>query len=93
LKFRDEIKFIFGEIVSRSQCQWTPALGVPHESSGKNVIDDVPLEIIESEEDDVIPMENDQLRKKRKVSPDMGEKFTKGNTKVGTATTMRNTIE
>ncbi|KEH30419.1 hypothetical protein MTR_4g069400 [Medicago truncatula] len=68
-------------------------LGVPHESSGKNVIDDVPLEIIESEEDDIIPMESNKSRKKRKVSPDMGEKVTKGKIKVGTATTMRNTFE
>ncbi|XP_039685067.1 L10-interacting MYB domain-containing protein-like [Medicago truncatula] len=93
LKFREELKFIFGEIVTTSQWQWTPALGVPHESSGKNAIDDVPLEIIESEEDDIIPMESNKSRKKRKVSPDMGEKVTKGKTKVGTATTMRNTFE
>lgn len=93
LEFREELKFIFGEIVTTSQCQWTPALGVPHESSNKNAIDDVPLEIIESEEDDIIPMESNKSRKKRKVSPDMGEKVTKGKTKVGTATTMRNTFE
>jgi len=38
-------------------------------------------------------MENNQSRKKRKVSPGMGEKVTKGKTKVGTTTTMQNTFE
>ncbi|AES68815.1 hypothetical protein MTR_3g015590 [Medicago truncatula] len=93
LEFCEELKFIFGEIVATSQCQWTPALGVRRESSGKNDIDDVPLEIIESEEDDVILMGNNQSRKKRNVSPDMGVKVTKGKTKAGTTTTMRITFE
>jgi hypothetical protein len=93
LEFREELEFIFGETVATSQDQWTPALGIPSESNGKNTIDDVSLENIESDDDDVILVENTQSKKKRKVSPDMGEKGTKVKTKVGTATTMRNTME
>ncbi|XP_045800098.1 L10-interacting MYB domain-containing protein-like [Trifolium pratense] len=93
LEFRDELEIIFGETVATSQYQWTPALGVPLESNGKNTIDDVSLENIESDDDDVILVENTQSKKKRKVSPDMGEKGTKVKTKVATATTMRSTFE
>ncbi|KAK2403292.1 hypothetical protein QL285_052746 [Trifolium repens] len=93
LEFREELEFIFGETVATSQDQWTPALGIPSESNGKNTIDDVLLENIESDDDDIILVENTQSKKKRKVSPDMGEKGTKVKTKVGTATTMRNTFE
>lgn len=96
LEFRDELEFIFGETVATSQYQWTPALGVPLESSDKNTIDDVLVENIESDDDDAddfTPVENAQSKKKRKASSIMGEKVTKGKAKVGSAVTMRNTFE
>ncbi|CAJ2635820.1 unnamed protein product [Trifolium pratense] len=93
LEFRDDLDFIFGETVATTQCQWTPALGVPHEFDGKNTIDDVSPENLESDDDDVVLVENTQSKKKRKVSPDIGDKGTRGKTKVGTATTMKNTFE
>jgi len=75
------------------------ALGVSFESSGKNTTIDVPHEIIDSDDsefdigDHYSPVENTQPKKKRKVSPDIGEKVTKGKAKVGTTTTMRKTFE
>jgi hypothetical protein len=93
LEFRDDLDFIYGETVATTQCQWTPALGVPLEFDGKNTIDGVSLENLESDDDDVVLVENTQSKKKRKASPDMGEKGTRGKAKVGTATTMRNTFE
>jgi hypothetical protein len=93
LEFRDDLDFIYGETVATTQCQWTPTLGVPLEFDGKNTIDGVSLENLESDDDDVVLVENTQSKKKRKASPDMGEKGTRGKTKVGTATTMRNTFE
>ncbi|GAU48963.1 hypothetical protein TSUD_406710 [Trifolium subterraneum] len=93
LEFRDDLDFIFGETVEITQCQWTPTLGVPIESNGKNTIDDVSLENLESDDDDVVLVENTKSKKKTKVSPDIGEKGTRGKTKVETATTMKNTFE
>lgn len=99
LEFRDELEFIYGDAVATSQHQWTPALGVPLESNGKNTTTNVPQEIIDSDDsefdigDHFSPVENTQPKKKRKVSPNIGEKVTKGKAKVGTATTMRKTFE
>jgi len=93
------LEFIYGDTVATSQHQWTPALGVPFESSGKNTATRVPQEIIESDDsefeigDHFIPVENTQPKKKRNVSPDIEEKVTKGKAKVGTTTTMRITFE
>jgi hypothetical protein len=99
LEFRDELEFIFGESVATSQYQWTPALGIPSESNIKNTTTNVPQEIIESDDsgynidDDLVPVENTQSKKKRKISSNMGEKVAKGRAKVGTASTMRKTFE
>jgi hypothetical protein len=101
LEFHDELEFIFGETVATSQCQWTPALGIPSESNIKNTTTYVPHEIIESDDsgynidDDLSrrPVENTQSKKKRKVVSNMGEKVAKGNAKVGTSLTMRKTFE
>ncbi|WJX50249.1 hypothetical protein P8452_36579 [Trifolium repens] len=41
LEFRDDLDFIYGETVATTQCQWTPALGVPLEFDGKNTIDEM----------------------------------------------------
>ncbi|KEH19292.1 hypothetical protein MTR_8g446440 [Medicago truncatula] len=99
LEFHDELKIIFGDAMATSQRQWSPALGVPFDCSGKNTTTDVPQEIIDSDDsefdigDHFSPMENTQPKKKRKVSPAIGEKVTKGKAKVGTTTTMRRTFE
>jgi hypothetical protein len=95
LEFRDELEFIFGDAVATSEYQWSPALGMPFESSGKNTTDDVLVENIESDDDeeDFTPVENAQSKKKRKASSDIGGKVTKGKAKVGSAATMRNTFE
>ncbi|XP_058736160.1 uncharacterized protein LOC131608266 [Vicia villosa] len=97
LEFRDELEFIFGEIVATSQCAWTPAMGVPLESSNQNTTTDVAHEIIDSDDefniDELSPVRNTQSKNKRKISPNMGERSTKGKAKVGTAPTMRKTLE
>ncbi|KEH37806.1 hypothetical protein MTR_2g047922 [Medicago truncatula] len=99
LEFLDELEFIYRDAVATSQHQWTPALGVPLESNGKNTTTNVPQEIIDSDDsefnigDHFSPMEYTQPKKKRKVSPNIGEKVTKGKAKVGTTTTMRKTFE
>jgi len=97
LEFRDELEFIFGEIVATSQCAWAPAMGVPLESTGKNTTADVAHEIIESDDelniDELSPVENTQSKNKRKVSPNMDEKAAKSKAKVGTAPTMRKILE
>jgi len=43
--------------------------------------------------DELSPVENTQSKNKRKVSPNMDEKTTKSKVKVGTAPTMRKTLE
>lgn len=47
LKFCDELELIFGETVATSEDAWTPTMGVPHESSGRNITSNVTHEIIE----------------------------------------------
>ncbi|GAU28757.1 hypothetical protein TSUD_372660 [Trifolium subterraneum] len=97
LEFRDELEFIFGEIVATSQTAWTPSMGVPLESTGKHTTADVAHEIIESDDefniDDLSPVRNTQSKNKRKVSPKIVETSTRGKTKIGTAPTMRKTLE
>ena len=63
----------------------------------KNTTADVAHEIIESDDelniDELSPVENTQSKNKRKVSPNMDEKAGKSKAKVGTAPTMRKTLE
>ena len=63
----------------------------------KNTTADVAHEIIESDDelniDELSPVENTQSKNKRKVSPNMDEKAAKSKAKVGTAPTMRKTLE
>jgi len=88
LEFCDELEFILGDAVATSQRQFSPALSVPFESSDKNTTTYVPQEIIDSDDsefdigDHFSPVENTQPKKKRKVSPDIGEKVTKGKAQI-----------
>jgi len=97
LEFCDELELIYRNAMATSQHQWTPALCVPFESSCKNTTTNVPQEIIDSDDsefdidDHVSLVQNTQPKKKRKISPDIEEKVTKGKAKVETAITMRKT--
>ncbi|XP_057447845.1 uncharacterized protein LOC130739537 [Lotus japonicus] len=99
LEFHDELEFIFGETVATSQDAWTPAMSLPSESGGRNTTPDVLHQVMESDdddfnlEDDVSPMENNQLKKKRKVTQDHNGKVTIGKGKVGSATAMRKSLD
>lgn len=85
--------------MATSEDAWTPTMGVPHESSGRNITSNVTHEIIEFDSKkvyldyDVYPCGKSQTTKKKKISQDRRDKVAKSKGKVGTRTTMRNTFE
>lgn len=85
--------------MATSEDAWTPTMGVPHESSGRNITSNVTHEIIEFDSKkvyldyDVYPCGKIPNHKEKKKSQDRRDKVAKSKGKVGTRTTMRNTFE